>query len=61
MFEGFVSEILRMVKSLGRKVLFFQRLGATKIPTIFKLYLYIHAVTLINFPEQFEFLVMLVL
>ena len=55
------EEILRFhicnfenVKSLGRKVLFFNSLGTTKISTIFKLSVYTHVVLLINFLEQFE-------
>ena len=54
-FQGFISEILRMVSLLGQKFIFFKNsLGKTKILTIFKPSVYIHGVLPINFLEQFE-------
>ena len=53
-FQGFISEILRMVRLLGEKLTFFNCHGTTKISKSLTLSVYINVVLLINFPEQFE-------
>ena len=53
-FQGFVSEILRVVGLLGEKYFFFNSLGTPKISRNLRLAVYINVVLLINFPEQFE-------
>ena len=53
-FQGFISEILRVVGLLGEKFTFFNSLGTTKISRRLRLSVYINVILLINFPEQFE-------
>ena len=53
-FQGFISEIFRVVGLLGEKFTFFNSLGTTKISRSLRLSVYINFVLLINFPEQFE-------
>ena len=53
-FQGFISEILRVVRLLGEKFTFFNSLGTTKISMSLGLPVYINVVLLINFPEQFK-------
>ena len=53
-FQGFISEILRVVSLLREKFTFFNSLGTTKISRSLRLSVYINVVLLINFPEQFE-------
>ena len=53
-FQGFISEILRVLSLLGEKLTFFNSLGTTKISRSHRLSVYISVVLLINFPEQFE-------
>ena len=50
----FKVSYLKFCKSLGKKVHFFNSLGTSKISNSLKLSIYINAVLLINFPEQFE-------
>ena len=53
-FQGFISEILRVVGLLGEKFIFFDSLETTKISRSLKLSVYINVVLLTNFPEQFN-------
>ena len=53
-FEGFISEILRVVGRLREKFTLSNSLGTTKISKSLILSVYINVVLLINFPEQFE-------
>ena len=53
-FQGFISEMLRVVSLLGETFTFFNSLGKTKISRSLRLSVYINFVLLINFPEQFE-------
>ena len=53
-FQGFISEILRVVGLLGEKFTFSNSFGTTKISRSLKLSVYINVVLLINFPEQSE-------
>ena len=53
-FQGFRSEILRMVGLLGEKFTFFNSLGTTKFPGVSKLSVYINVVLLINFPTTVQ-------
>ena len=53
-FQGFISEILRVVGLLGEKFTFLNYLGTTKISRSLRLSVYIDVVLLINFPEHFE-------
>ena len=53
-FQGFISEILRVVGLLGENFTFFNSLGTTKISRSLKRSVYIDVVLLINIPEQFE-------
>ena len=52
-FEGFISEILRVVGLLGEKFTFFDSssLRTTKLSRSLRLSVYINIVLLINFPE----------
>ena len=52
-FQGFISDILRVVGLLGEKFNFFNSL-TTKISRNLRLSVYVNVVLLINFPEQFE-------
>ena len=52
-FQGFISEILRVIGSLGEKFTFLNSHGTTKISRSLRLSFYINVVLLINFPEQF--------
>ena len=55
-FQGFISEILRVVGLLGEKfIFFFNSLGTTKISRSLRLSVCINVVLLINFPEQFNY------
>ena len=54
-FQGFISEILRVVSLLGEKFTFSNSIGTTNISRSLRLSVYINVVHLINFPEQFEF------
>ena len=53
-FQGFISEILRVVGPLGEKFTFLNSLGTTKISNSLRLSVYINVVLLISFPEQFK-------
>ena len=53
-FQGFISEILRVVGPLVEKFTFFNSLGTTKISRSLRLSVYINVVLLISFPEQFK-------
>ena len=53
-FQGFISEILRLVGLLGETFTFFNSLGATKVSRSLRLSDYVNGVLLINFPERFE-------
>ena len=53
-FQGFMSELLRVVGLLGEKFTFFNSLETTKISRSLRLSVHINVVLLINFPEQFE-------
>ena len=53
-FQGFISEILRVVGPLGEKFTFLNSLGTTKISRSLRLSVYINVVLLISFPEQFK-------
>ena len=53
-FQGFISEIFRVVGPLGEKFTFLNSLGTTKISRSLRLSVYINVVLLINFPEQFK-------
>ena len=53
-FQGFISEILKVVGLLGEQFTFFNSPGTTEISRSLKLSVYISVVLLINFPEQFE-------
>ena len=55
-FQGFISEILRVVGPLGEKFTFLNSLGTTKISRSLRRSVYINVVLLINFPEQFKLL-----
>ena len=52
-FQGFISEIMRMVSVL-RESSFSQLPWDNQISTILKHFVYTHVVLLINIPEQFE-------
>ena len=54
-FQGFISEILRVVGLLGEKFTFFYSLGTTKISKILRLSGYINVVLLISFPEHLNY------
>ena len=51
-FQGFISEILRVINLLREK-LFLKSLETTEPFRIFRLFIYIHVVLPVNFPEQF--------
>ena len=53
-FQGFISEILRVVRLLGEKFTFLNFLGTTKISRNLRISVYVNVVLLINRPEQFE-------
>ena len=53
-FQGFISEILRVVGLLGENFTFFNSLGTTEIFRSLRLSVYINVDLLINFLEQFE-------
>ena len=53
-FQGFISDILRVVGPLGEKVNFFNSLGTTKIFRSLRPSVCINVILLIQFPEQFE-------
>ena len=52
-FQGFISEILRVLSLPGESSFFFKSLGTTEPFRIFRLSVYIHVVLPVNFPEQF--------
>ena len=53
-FQVFISEILRVVGSLGEKFTFLNSLETTQISRSLRLPVYINVVLLMNFPEQFK-------
>ena len=53
-FQGFKSEILRVVGLLGENFIFLNSHEKTKISRSLKLSVYFNVVLLINFSEQFE-------
>ena len=53
-FQGFISEILRVVGPLGENFIFLNSFGTTKISRSLRLSVYINVVLLINFLEQFK-------
>ena len=55
-FQGFISEILRLVGLLEEKFAIFNFLGKTKISRSHRLSVYINVVLLISSPEQLNYM-----
>ena len=53
-FQGFISEILRVIGLLGEKLIVSSSPGTTELFRIFRLSVYIHDVLPVNYAEEFE-------